>query len=78
MGKTYPPISLTIAPKEGDIVIVAGQHTITEQLDPKQFFTVSVGEYTIEIRRKAKCGPDIEKRRRPHFEDGKIIKLAKT
>ena len=75
--KTWPPIMLTISPDDGYISVEGGQTSIKEQLDPKEFFIMQVGEYTIEIRRRASSQPTTEKRKRIYHDSGKVIKFGK-
>lgn len=69
----WPAIVLNILPDSGEITVTVGPNVVREQLDPKQFFGVTIGEYTLEIRRKA--GKERTKRRHAFRDDGEIIEL---
>jgi hypothetical protein len=48
----WPTLSLDIEPHTGRIHLHGGGKAITDTLKPGEFFTASIGEYTITFQRK--------------------------
>jgi hypothetical protein len=51
-GKRWPTLQLDIEPDTGRISMRGGGKGFTDKLNPGEFFSVTIGEYTITFQRK--------------------------